>query len=174
MSFFSRIALGLLLVLPAAAQTVTGSLVGHVVDPSDAPITGVNIKATEVNRGVSRDAITNETGNYNISSMDPGVYKLTIEQPGFKTFVADGVEVGINSTVRVDAKLQVGAVTESVQVVANVVELKTDRGDLSQQVDHTQFENLPLSPDRNYMSSLEMVPGATEPGAVGSAFGNPS
>jgi hypothetical protein len=174
MSLLYRLALAALVALPAAAQTVTGSLVGHVSDSSDAAMTGVKVIATEITRGTSRDALTNEAGNYNISSMEPGRYKVAIEQPGFKTFIADNVEVAINTTVRVDAKLQVGAVTESVQVVANAVELKTDRGDLSQQVDHTQFENLPLSPDRNYMSSLEMVPGATEPGAVGSAFGNPS
>jgi hypothetical protein len=174
MSFLSRFGIAVLFVLPAAAQTVTGSLVGHVADPTDAPIAGVKVVATEVNRGLSRDAMTNEAGNYSISSMDPGIYKVTIEQKGFKTFFADKVEVGINTTMRVDARLEVGAVTESVQVVANAVELKTDRGDLSQQVDSTQFSNLPLSPDRNYMSSLEMVPGATEPGAVGSAFGNPS
>jgi hypothetical protein len=171
---FSRLVLTAALALPVAAQTVTGSLVGHVVDPSDAPVLGVKVIATEVNRGNSRDAITNEAGNYTISSMEPGVYKVIIEQKGFKTFVAERAEVGINSTVRVDAKLEVGAVTESILVTAAPVELKTDRGDLSQQVDRTQFENLPLSPDRNYMSSLEMIPGSTEPAAVGSSFGNPS
>jgi hypothetical protein len=171
---FTRVLLILLLALPLSAQTVTGSLVGRVADPSDSGMPNVKVTATEVNRGTSRDTLTNDTGNYTMTSMEPGVYKLSIEQPGFKTWIADNVEVAINSTLRVDAKLQVGAVTESIQVTANALELKTDRGDLSQQVDKTQFENLPLSPDRNYMSSLEMVPGSTEPAAVGSAFGNPS
>jgi hypothetical protein len=174
MSFLYRAVFALLLVLPLGAQTVTGSLVGRVADPSDAGMPNVKVVATEIDRGTSREAVTNDTGNYVISSMEPGLYKVTVEQPGFKSFVADRVEIAINTTVRVDAKLQVGAVNESIQVTANAVELKTDRGDVSQQVDHTQFENLPLSPDRNYMSSLEMVPGTTEPGAVGSAFGNPS
>jgi len=160
--------------LSAFGQTVTGSLVGHVADSSGGALAGVKIVATETTRGAVRQAVSNESGNYSISSMEPGIYKVTIEQPGFKTFVNDSVPVAINTTVRVDAALEVGAVSETVQVTANAVELKTDRGDLSQQVDHTQFENLPLSPDRNYMSTLEMTPGSTEPAAVGSAFGNPS
>jgi hypothetical protein len=174
MSLLRRVTLLLALAAPLAAQTVTGSLVGHVSDPTTAPIVGVKVVATEIARGVSRDAVTNEDGNFTISSMDPGIYKVTIERAGFKLFVADNVTVAINSTVRVDARLEVGAVTESVQVVANAVEIKTDRGDVSAQVDRVQFENLPLSPDRNYQSSLEMVPGSTEPAAVGSSFGNPS
>ena len=160
--------------LPLAAQTVTGALVGHISDTSDAAMPGVKVTATEVNRGTSREAVSNDAGNYTISSMEPGLYTVKIERTGFKTTIQQNVEVAINTTVRADAKLEVGAVTESVQVTANPVELKTDRGDLSQQVDRTQFENLPLSPDRNYQASLEMVPGSTEPAAVGSAFGNPS
>jgi len=160
--------------LSALGQTVTGSLVGHVADSSGGALAGVKIVATETARGVVRQAITNETGNYNISSMEPGAYRVTVEQPGFKTFVSENVQVAINTTVRVDTALEVGAVSETVQVTANPIEVKTDRGDLSQQVDSSQFENLPLSPDRNYMSTLEMVPGSTEPAPVGSAFGNPS
>ncbi|MFB3825428.1 MAG: TonB-dependent receptor domain-containing protein [Bryobacteraceae bacterium] len=165
------------IVLAAAScygQTVTGSLVGHVSDPSAAGVAGAKVTATEVARGVTRQTATNEAGNYTITSMDPGVYKIQIEQSGFKTFVRDTVEVAINSTVRVDASLVVGGVTETIVVTAEAVALKTDRGDLSQQVDSTQFENLPLSPDRNYQSALELIPGSTEPEAVGSAFGNPS
>src|SRR4051812_22081713 len=92
----------LALATPLAAQTVTGSLVGHVSDPTNAPIVGVKVVATEAARGVSRDALTNDDGNFTISSMDPGTYKVTIERAGFKVFVAENVTVAINSTVRVD------------------------------------------------------------------------
>jgi hypothetical protein len=164
----------LLAVVSCYGQTVTGSLTGHVADPSGAAVPGVKVTATEVARGVARQATTNETGNYTITSMEPGTYKVTVEQAGFKTSVKDKVEVAINTTVRVDASLEVGGVNETVLVTAENIELKTDRGDLSQQVNAVQFESLPLSPDRNYQSALEMVPGSTEPAAVGSAFGNPS
>ena len=157
-----------------AAQTVTGALIGRVTDSSDAVVAGARVVATETARGVKREAHSNELGVYNISSMDPGVYRVEVQQQGFKTFVADRVEVSINSTVRVDARLSVGAVAEAVEVVADAVQLKTDRGDLSHQVGHIEAENLPLTPDRNYMSLFQLIPGSTEPEMVGSAFGNPA
>src|SRR5882724_488679 len=128
--------------LSALGQTVTGSLAGHVADSTGGALAGVKVAATETTRGRVRQAVTNDTGNYPISSMEPGVYKVTIEHPGFKTFINESVAVAINTTVRVDGALEVGAVNETVQVSANTVELKTDRGDLSLQIDNRQFENL--------------------------------
>ena len=171
---YSHLVLCALFALPLGAQTVTGSLVGHVVDASAAAVPEVKVVAVEVNRGTFRTAVTNESGSYVISSMDPGIYKVTIEQPGFKTFVKDSVEIAIDSTVRVDAQLQLGAVNESVEVKANVLEIQTDRGDIIQRVDSHQVENLPLSLDRNYQSLMEMIPGSTAPATIGSNFGNPS
>jgi outer membrane receptor protein involved in Fe transport len=163
------------LVVPfAKAQTVTGSLVGRVTDSSDAVMVDARVVAVEVTRGVARETRTNESGTYSMASMEPGVYRIEMERGGFKKFVSGNVEVSINSTVRVDAKMVVGDVSESIQVAAEGAGLKTDRADLSQQIQHNQVANLPLSIDRNYMSVLTLVPGATEPGAVGSPFGNPS
>lgn len=161
---------------PAAhAQTVTGSLVGRVADASDAVIVDARVVATEIMRGVSRETKTNEQGVYNIPSIEPGVYRVEIERQGFKKFLADHVEVNINTTVRVDATMQLGAVAESVEVVASAsaIQLVTDRGDVSHQVVREQVENLPLSVDRNYQALFELVPGSNEPAASGSIFGNP-
>ena len=160
--------------IPAVAQTVTASLVGHVADSSGAAVAGVKIVATEATRNVSRETLTNDAGNYTLNSVEPGLYRVAIEQSGFKRFVKDSINVAINSTVRVDAVLEVGAVTETVEVFANALAIKTDRADLSHQIQDNQVANLPLSADRNYQSVLALVPGATEPAPVGSAFGNPS
>ena len=159
----------------ACAQTVTGALVGRVADASDSVITDARIVATEITRGVSRETKTNDQGTYTIASLEPGVYRVEIEREGFKKFVNGRVEVNINTTVRVDARMELGAVAESVQVVASAsaIQLVTDRGDLSHQVQREQIENLPLSVDRNYQALLEMVPGSTEPETSGSSFGNP-
>jgi hypothetical protein len=157
----------------APAQTVTGSLVGRVSDASDAVISGARVSATEVTRGTTRSTVTNETGSYTIASMEPGVYKVKVERPGFKQFQSDSVEVSINSTVRVDARMAVGAVTDSIQVAAEGAVLKTDRADLNIQIANTQVENLPLTIDRNYQGLMALVPGATEPTTTGSLQGNP-
>ena len=156
------------------AQTVTGSLVGHVEDINGAVIPGARVVATEINRGVTREITTNEEGNYSISSLEPGIYRVEIEQANFKKFVRENVEVAINTTVRVDAKLEAGRISEVVEVTAESIALKTDRADVSQQITREQVEELPLSPDRNYQSILDITPGVTEAETVGSSFGNPN
>lgn len=155
-------------------QTVTGSLVGHVEDTNGAVVPGAKIKATSNERGTIRETTANAEGNYTFSSLDPGNYRVEIEQTGFGKFVVESAEVAINTTVRVDGKLQAGGVTETVEVSSEASLLKTDRGDISQQITQEQVEALPLSPDRNFQSVVELVPGNDEvstPG--GSSFGNP-
>ena len=92
--------------LPLSAQTVTGALVGHVADSTESAMPGVKVVATEVNRGASREAVTNEAGNYTITSMDPGAYKVTIEQTGFKTFMAENVQVAARCAQRSSAECE--------------------------------------------------------------------
>lgn len=158
----------------AAAQTVSGSLVGTVTDRSAAVLPGATVVITDAERGTTRESVTNAEGHYTISSLEPGTYQVAIEMPGFKKFLRDRVEVAINTTVRVDAKLDVGGVTETVEVSGGRPILQTDRSDLTHQLTPVQLENLPLSPDNNYQSLLELFPGVTEATDVGSAFGNPN
>ncbi|MEJ7861699.1 MAG: TonB-dependent receptor [Pyrinomonadaceae bacterium] len=160
--------------LSAVGQTVTGSLVGHVEDSAGAVVPGARVVVTEVSRGTTREITTNEEGNYSIGSAEPGIYRVEIEQANFKKFVRENVEVAINTTVRVDTKLEAGNISEVVQVTAEQVQLKTDRADVSGQVTGEQTANLPLSVDRNYQSALETIPGVSEPVTVGSSFGNPN
>ena len=126
--------------LPVGPQTVTGSLVGHVGDQSGAVVAGARVVATDIERGTSRETVTNDEGNYTISSMEPGNYRVEVERQGFGTFTVNSTEVAINTTVRVDAKLQVGGVAETVEVSGEPTLLKTDRGDISQQITHEQVE----------------------------------
>src|SRR5215510_9163066 len=100
------------------AQTGNASLGGFVQDPSRAFIPGVSVTATNTQTGVASTAVTNESGAYNISSLLPGVYKLTAELPGFKSRVFNDVQLGASSTGRYNFTLEVGAVNESVEVTA--------------------------------------------------------
>ena len=168
----------LLLALVSAAtvfaQTVTGSLVGSVIDHSGAVLPGAAVVVTDIERGTTRESLTNTEGLYTISSLAPGTYQVAITMVGFKKFVRDRVEVAINTTVRIDARLDVGGVTETVEVSGARPLLQTDRSDLTHRITTLQLESLPLSPDRNYQSLLELMPGVTEANDVGSAFGNPN
>lgn len=158
----------------AAAQTVTGSLVGHVEDANGSAIAGARVVVTEVDRHTRREATTNSEGNFSINSVDPGAYRVEIEQTNFKKFIHERVEVAINSTVRADAKLDAGVISEVVQVTRGQVLLKTDRADVSAQITDEQAANLPLSIDRNYQDALETIPGVSDPSGIGSSFGNPN
>lgn len=159
---------------PASAQTVTGSLVGSVTDRSGAVIPGAAVLASDVERGTTRTTVTNAEGQYTIASLSPGTYRVTIELTGFRTFARDEVPIEINTTVRIDARLDVGGVEQTVEVSGARPTLQTDRSDVTHQITPVQLENLPLSPDRNYQSLLELAPGVTEANPVGSAFGNPN
>jgi len=163
----------LALASPVFAQTVTGSLVGNVTDQSGSLIPGATVTVTELKRGFSRTNLTNERGIYSIQSLEPGVYRVEVELPGFKKFVREPIEVTINSTVRVNATLEVGEVTQSVEVIGETPSLKTDRADVSFQVKNKEVENLPLTLDRNFQSLFELVPGSTPPRELGSSLGNP-
>jgi len=172
--FIFTVCLSAIFTLSVAAQTVTGSLVGHVEDAAGATVPGARVTVTEINRGTSREITTNEEGNYSIGSLDPGVYRIEITQANFKKLIQENVEVAINTTVRVDGKLEAGGVSETVQIEAEQVQLKTDRADVSTQITSEQLEELPLSPDRNYQSVLDITPGVSEAATVGSSFGNPN
>src|SRR5262245_56486344 len=102
----------------ASAQFGNASVGGFVQDPSGAYIPGVTITATNTQTGVVTSAITNESGTYSILSLLPGTYKLTAELPGFKSQVVNEAQHGANTSGRYNFTLQVGAVSDSVEVTA--------------------------------------------------------
>ncbi len=136
--FICAICLTAILTSSVNAQTVTGSMVGHVEDTTGAAIPGARVVITETSRGTTREIVTNDEGNYSFGSLDPGVYRVEIQQTNFKKIVQENVEVAINTTVRVDGKLEAGGVSETVQIEADQVQLKTDRADVSTQITSEQ------------------------------------
>ena len=99
-------------------QAVTATLVGTVTDASGAVVVNTKVSATETNTGVSRTATTNESGNYTFPDLPPGVYSVSVEQPGFKKETRSNLNVDVNSTTRVDVQLTPGSVSETVNVTA--------------------------------------------------------
>src|SRR5262245_46707364 len=100
----------------SSAQTGNASVGGFVQDPTRAFIPGVTVTATNTQTSVATSAVTNESGTYTIPSLLPGAYKLTAELPGFRTQVYNEIQLGANTTGRYNFTLEVGAVTESVEV----------------------------------------------------------
>jgi outer membrane receptor protein involved in Fe transport len=158
-------ATALLLALPQEtnAQVLYGSLTGNVTDASGGVAVGVKVQALNVGTNVAKSATTNDRGVYLFSDLLPGVYDVSFETQGFKNLAHKGVRVDSNTVRRVDARLEVSGVTETVEVTAPAAPLQTDRADIHVTQSAKQVNDLPLagSLGRNYQSLMQIVPGAT-------------
>jgi hypothetical protein len=155
------------------SQAVNGSLLGTVTDSSGGSIPNAKVSITETNTGVSRSVTTNESGNYSFSDVPPGTYTVVAEQAGFKRASRAGVDVIVNTTVRIDLTLQPGQITETVTVTAETALLQTERADTGRKIETVQLHDLPLGASHNFQSFTVLVPGAALPESQHSAFFNP-
>ncbi len=139
------------------AQT-TGTILGRVTDASGAVIVGATVKAENVETNLIRTAITNPEGDYLIPSLPPGTYQLVIEQAGFKRFTQSGITLQVGENARVDGALQVGALTDSVNVQAEVLRVDTQSTTVGTTVDNRRLTTIPLN-GRNVLSLTQLLPG---------------
>jgi hypothetical protein len=155
--------LPVLLTLGAAnichAQTLYGSVVGNVKDASQAVIAGAAVNLTNTETQQSREAITNDVGGYDFTTVSPGTYDITVRKEGFAPSTQKGVTVAANNIARLDFTLNVGSVTESVSVGGAIALLQTDRAEVASNVGSTQLANLPMSMGRNYQTLFVTLPG---------------
>lgn len=143
------------------AQDVRGSITGIVADPSGAAILGAKVTVTSTATGVVTTATTNGEGIYTVNFLNPGAYSLTVEAPSYKKLARDGVEVRVQDKLRIDLKLELGAVTETVNVTANASLLQTESGNLGQVIDRRQIADLPIA-DGNVFILAKLAPGMVD------------
>ena len=110
-------------------QAVTGSLVGTVTDASGGAVSAAKVVIAEIGTGVSRSTETNASGLYVFADLEAGDYRVEVERAGFSKAVRARVDVLVNSTVRADIALQLGGVTQTIDVTSDVGALQTDRAD---------------------------------------------
>jgi hypothetical protein len=156
----------------ASAQAVRGGLLGNITDQAGLALPGVTVTITETNTNISSTTTTNESGYYTFPSVKDGTYNVVAELTGFKKIVREGVVVNVNTTIRVDLKLEVGAVQESITVQGETPVLQTDRTDTGRIIESKMVTDIPLTFNRNFQSLLVVVPGATRPHREHSAFFN--
>lgn len=156
------------------AQVLYGSLTGHVTDPSHAPIPNAKVTAMNVETGASQRTITNSKGMYLFTNLQPGTYRVAISAKSFATVVHQNVPVSVNTEQRVDARLQLARVSQSVNVTVPPVSLQTERADVNTQIQSSEVANLPLGTSRNFQSLYVLVPGATPPQGAHSLAANPT
>jgi hypothetical protein len=167
-------AVGAAFIVPstASAQAVTGTLLGNVIDSSGAGVPGATVTVTEVQTNISRTAVSNDAGYFIFASLQNGTYSVDAELTGFKKILRQNVKVDVNTTIRVDMKLEVGQLTEAVTVSAETPLLQTDRTDTGRILESKMVSEMPLTFNRNFQSLLIVVPGSTRPHREHSAFFN--
>jgi hypothetical protein len=150
----------------AAAQAVTGTILGTVTDSTGAVV--ANAKVTIVNEGTgfTRAVTADSNGEYTVPALPTGHYTITSEMTGFKTVALSNIEVGVDQRVRINIKHEVGAMTESVSVTADAPLLQTSSSELGTTVTDEQIEALPLN-GRNFVNLTRTIPGVLRgiPGA---------
>ena len=140
------------------AQTLYGTLVGNITDPSGLPIVGAKVRAVHSGTGLARETKTNERGGYLFSDLQSGSYDLTVSATSFAPFTTTGLQISASAVTRADAQLQLPTVAEAVTVAASAVRLQTDRAEVRSEIDTTQVNHLPVSGVRNYTALLASRP----------------
>src|SRR5918999_3551217 len=133
-------------------------ILGIVEDTSGAVVPGVVVTATHIATGQQRQVTTGESGNYVITNINPGEYTIRAEKGGFKSEIRSGLILQLNQKARVDMKLSVGAVSETVEVSARGVILNTDDATIGNVVEQKRITDLPLN-GRNFANLAGLMPG---------------
>ncbi len=155
---WSLIAVLLLSVSSANAQSTFGTILGRVTDPSGSAVAGAPVRVTNRDTGVVATATTNQNGSYETPYLVPGVYRVSVEHPGFKTFVQQEVPLRVSDRVAVDIRLEVGDVKETVNVTDTPPLVETTNASVGSVMDSKRIQDLPLS-DGNPFILAHLAPG---------------
>ncbi len=143
------------------AQTATGQITGTVKDASGAILARAKVTITNQANGFTREAATNEEGNYSFPLLPVGNYVVTVAQAGFSTSQQSNVQLTVDKIVRIDFDLKVGDVSATVDVQAAAVTLDTETASMGQTITQKQVTQLPLN-GRNFLSLLFLNGGTVE------------
>lgn len=160
----------------AFGQSDRGTITGTVADPGGAVVPAAAIEARNLSTGLTYQTASTATGNYTVTELPVGQYEIDATVAGFKKYVRRGLVVQAAQTYRVDITLEVGAQTESVTVTAEAPLLKTESGELSNNISDQSLDTLPVlgigsafasnSGIRNPYAATNLVPGGIFQGDV--------
>src|SRR5213592_644796 len=146
----------LLSVLPVIAQT-QASMSGVIHDPSGAVIPGVSVTVTNPATNFVRSAISNEAGVYNLPGLQPGRYNIKVELPGFRTITQNDVELQVQQSARLDFTLQVGDLSQTVEVAGTAALIATENATVGTVIENKRIVDMPLN-GRNFLQLVSLSP----------------
>src|SRR5262245_45887190 len=142
--FSSVVSLVLLVVLSTFAQTQAG-ISGVIHDATGAIIPGVTVTITNPGTNFVRTAISNEAGVYNLPGLQPGRYNMKVELPGFRPITQNDVELQIQQSARLDFTLQVGELSQTVEVAGTSALIATENATVGTVIEHRRIVAMPLN-----------------------------
>ena len=154
------------------AQTTTGTISGKIMDGSGSAVPNAKVIATELATNLSRDTNTGPDGVYSLLFLPVGAYRVDVSAGGFKKFEQTGIILELNRNARVDAALQLGGVSETVEVKADAAIVETGNASLGLTVNSQDIEMLPLV-DRDVYSLLTLTAGVDLTTQATDSFGAP-
>ncbi len=154
----------LLVSLPAFSQVSTAELSGAVTDSSGAAVASAKIVLANTETNLAREATTDVTGSYTFTLISPGTYNLSAEAAGFRKVLQTGIELQTNQRARVDFQLQLGQVTETVEVSAPAPLLESQSSSLGSVINQRIIGELPLN-GRNFITLALLTPGVNGAGS---------
>jgi hypothetical protein len=140
------------------AQTTDASLTGRVTDPQKAIIVDAKVTAINVGTNVPYEATSNKSGDYYVTGLPPGSYRIEVEKAGFKTVIKPGVVLHVQDTIEVNFEMTLGSVSETVTVSAGASPIDTTDATVSTTIDRNFAENLPLN-GRSFQTLILLTPG---------------
>lgn len=147
-----------LLLAPHAQAQVTSTVVGSVRDAQGAAVPGAEVRASSPSLAVERVTSTDQSGAYRISGLLPGTYTIKIRKTGFADFTAPSLELTVNRTFTLDAKLQVAVQATEIEVTGAPAQLETTTSATSDTITPAQINSMPIN-GRDYLDLMQLVPG---------------
>src|SRR6266566_6344398 len=166
MTRFTGIPILLIALVPPLSAQNCAEVTGAVFDATGAVMAGAAVTAISAATNQVRRATTNETGNYSLPYLVPGTYDVRVESAGFKIATRKGVELQVGAVARIDFKLEIGEITQQVEVTGGAPLLNTETAALGTVIENRRIVDLPLN-GRNYLQLVTLSPNVTTEGGAG-------
>ena len=156
----SVIALTMLMTAPTALAQATSTFNGRILDQDNAVLPGVTVTVTNQNTGVVRTTVSNEEGLYFLPGLEPGVYRIATELPGFAPSQRENVTLAVNATITLDFTLGLAGVAEAITVTGDAPLIEVTQSKVASTIETTELQSLPMI-TRTVSGMLTLLPGAS-------------
>lgn len=127
------------------AQEFRGAISGTVTDPSGAPIPGAKITVTETRTSTKNQAVSDNSGKYNVLFLLSGDYDIAVQSQGFKDYIRKALHIGAGDHPVIDVKLDIGDAAQTVEVTADVPLVNSENASVGQAITTKEVEDMPLN-----------------------------